>query len=82
MHSVLTGEDRREITPMKKKMKKNRMKKDEKQKTEWVLCSEDWRDIVIIYVPQLNHISLEDTYVEISKEEIKKAYKQTKEEHG
>ena len=24
--------------------------------TEWVLCSEDWTDIVIMYVPQLNYI--------------------------
>ena len=73
-HSVLTEEDRRDITLMKKK----RIKKDEKQKTQWVLCSEDWRDIVITYVPQLSNIPIEDNYAEISQKEIKKAYKQYK----
>ena len=28
--------------------------------TEWVLCSEDWRDIVITYVPQINNLAIED----------------------
>ena len=63
---------------MKKKMKKKRTKIDEKQKTEWVLCSEDWTDIVIMYVPQLNSVPIEDNYSEISQEEIKKVYKQYK----
>ena len=43
--------------------------------TEWVLCSEDWRDIVIMYVPELNDMPIEDNYADISCEEIKKAYK-------
>ena len=47
-------------------------------KTEWVLCSEDWRDIVITYVPQINNIPIENNYADISQEEIKKAYKQNK----
>ena len=34
--------------------------------TEWVLCSEDWRDIVITYVPNLNNIPIEDNYAYIS----------------
>ena len=42
--------------------------------TEWVLCSEDWRHIVIMYVPQLNDIPLEENYAEVSLEEIKDAY--------
>ena len=63
---------------MKKEIKKKRIKKDEKQKTEWVLCSEDWRDIVITYAPQLNNIPIEDNYAEISQKEIKKVYKQYK----
>ena len=57
-------------------MKKRKIKKDQKQITEQVLCSEDCRDIAITYVPQLNTIPIEDNYVEISQEEIRKVYKQ------
>ena len=35
---------------------------------------EDWRDIVIMYVPQISDIAIEDNYVDISQEEVKKAY--------
>ena len=42
----------------------------EHTQTEWVLCSEDWRDIVIMYVPQLNDITIDDNYANISLEEI------------
>ena len=62
-------------------MKKKKTKKQKKQnytKTKWVLCSEDWRDIVIMYIPELNDIPIEDNYADISQEEIKKAYKQYK----
>ena len=52
--------------------------KSKHTKTEWVLCSEDWRDIVIMYVPQINNIPIEGNYAEISQEEIKRAYKQNK----
>ena len=58
-------------------MKRKRMKRDAKSKhtkTEWVLCLEDWSDIVIRYVPQLNNIPIEDNYAGISLEEIKDAY--------
>ena len=61
----------------RKEMKKKRMKRDAKlkhTKTELVLCSEDWQDIVIMYVPQLNNIPIEDNYADISMEEIKDAY--------
>ena len=53
-------------------------RKKENAETEWVLCSEDWRDIVIMYVPELNDIPIEDNFADISQEEIKKAYKQYK----
>ena len=60
------------------KIKKNKNNKGncefEHVKTEWVLCSEDWRDIVIMYVTELNDIPIEDSYAEISKEEIKDIY--------
>ena len=32
--------------------------------TEWVLCSEDWQDIVITYIPQLNDTPIEDNYAD------------------
>ena len=66
-----------------KQMKRRGKKRDKRRhyeaeskhtKTEWVLCSEDWRDIVITYVPQLNNIPIEDKYADISLEEIKDAY--------
>ena len=63
---------------MKSKRKKSNERdyesKSEHTKTEWVLCSEDWRDIVIMYVPQLNDIAIEDNYANISLEEIKDIY--------
>ena len=65
MHSVLL--EKTEDT-MKSKKKKN-------AETEWVLCAEDWRDIVIMYVPELNDMPIEDNYADISWEEIKKAHK-------
>ena len=52
--------------------------KSKHTKTEWVLCSEDWRDTVITYVPQSNNIAVENNYADISQEEIKKVYKQNK----
>ena len=68
---------------MKKKGKKVDKRRDyetksKHTKTEWVLCSKDWRDIVIMYVPQMNNIAKEDNYADISLEEIKKAYKQNR----
>ena len=79
MHSAHPEEDRKEITQIeKKKMKEKKIEKDEKQKIAWILCSDDWRDIVTMYVPQLNNIPIEDNYAEISHKEIKKAYKQYK----
>ena len=42
--------------------------------TESVLCSEDWRDIVIMYVPEPNDIPIEENYAEVSLKEIKDAY--------
>ena len=64
---------------MKSKGRKRNKGKDHEvtsdhTQTEWVLCSEDWRDIVITYVPQLNDIAIEDNYANISLEEIEDAY--------
>ena len=50
--------------------------KKQKAETEWVLCSEDWRDIIITYVPNLNNTPIEENYVEIPIGQIKKTYKQ------
>ena len=67
-----------------KKMKKKKDKRGDHKtesghtQTEWVLCSDDWRDLVIMYVPELNNIPIEDNYAYISTQEIKKAYKQNK----
>ena len=47
-------------------------------KTEWILCSEDWSDIVIMYVPQHKDIAIEHNYADISQNEIKNMYKQNK----
>ena len=62
----------------KKKDKRAHEAESGHTQTEWLLCSEDWRDIVITYVPQLNLIPIEDNYAEISQTEIKKVYKQYK----
>ena len=59
----------------KKRDKRDHEAKLEHTQTEWVLWSDDWRDTVITYVPQLNNIPIEDNYGEISWEEIKKVYK-------
>ena len=53
-----------------------RKEEKEKAETEWVLCTEDWRDNVIMYVPNLNDIPIEENYAEIPIRQIKKAYKQ------
>ena len=42
--------------------------------TEWVLCSDDWQDIVTTYIPQLNDVSIEDNYGDISLKGIQDAY--------
>ena len=41
---------------------------------EWVLCSDDWQHIAIIYIPQLNDTLIEVNYADISLKEIKDAY--------
>ena len=81
MHSVFTEEDgRRNHTEEQRKEERQRDYESESEhiQTEWVLCSDGWRDIVIMYVPQLNNIPIEDNYAELSQEEIKKVYKQYK----
>ena len=76
MHSVLPEKIDLEDTMKRKKPKKQ--KKQNYTKTEWVLCSEDWRDIVIMYIPELNDKPIEDNYADMSWDEIKKAYKEYK----
>ena len=49
-------------------------RKKENAETEWVLCSEDWRDIMITYVPDLNNIPIKENYADISQEEIKDTF--------
>ena len=63
------------VLPEKREDTMNRKEKKENAETEWVLCSEVWRDIVITYVPDLNDIPIEENYAEIAQKEIKKAYK-------
>ena len=70
-----------EVWKLNKGKKRDHEAKSEYIQTEWVLCSEDWRDTVITYVPQLNNIPIEDNSAEISQKEIKKAYKQYKRKH-
>ena len=76
---------------MKTKQMKNKGKKrDERRdyetkskhtKTERVLCSEDWRDIVITYVPPLNSIPIKDDYTDIYRKKSIGCTNKTKEEH-
>ena len=44
-----------------------------KSKYEWVLCSENWQDFVIIHIPQLNMTSVEN-YANLSIKDIKDTY--------
>ena len=72
-------EEQEKIKQMKRKGKKGDKGSDyetksKHTKTEWVLHSGDWRDIVIMYVPQLSDIPIEDNYADISLEEIKDTY--------
>ena len=62
----------------KQKKRKTNKRRDQETKaehtqTEWVLCSEDRRD-VIMYVPDLNNIPIEENHADISQEEIKDAF--------
>ena len=47
---------------------------DENPMLHWVLCSERWEDIVIIAVPELNTILIENNYPDVSAQEIKRSY--------
>ena len=39
-----------------------------------VLCSERWEDIMIIAVPELDTILIENNYLEVSTQEMKRSY--------
>ena len=47
---------------------------DENHTLHWVLCSEIWEDIVIIAVPELDTIAIENNYLDVSVQEIKRSY--------
>ena len=47
---------------------------DESPMLHWVLCSKRWEDIVIIAVPELNTIPIENNYPDVSAQEIKRSY--------
>ena len=47
---------------------------DEKTTLHWVLCSERWEDIVIIAVPKLDTILIENNYLDVSTQEIKRSH--------
>ena len=76
MHSVITEED----TKMKKHKKRKTNKRTDQEtnpehtQTDWVLCSEDWRDVMIMYVPDCNNILIEENYADIPQEEIKDTF--------
>ena len=42
--------------------------------TEWVLCSDDWQDIVITYIPQMDNTPIEHKNADMSLKEIEDAY--------
>ena len=67
---------KKQIEEKKIKKKRNRTRDCEPKhaKSEWVLCSEYWRDIVIMYVAELNDIPIEDKNAKITQEGIKDAY--------
>ena len=52
-------------------MKRKRSRNSQK-KTEWVLCSRDSRDIVIMYVCNLNNILVENNYKHITQKKMEK----------
>ena len=45
---------------------------NEKSMLHWVLCSENWEDLIVIAVPELNTIPIESNYLDTSTENIKK----------
>ena len=47
---------------------------DENPTLHWVLCSERWEYIVIIAVPDLDTILIENNYSDVSAQEIKRSY--------
>ena len=76
----MEGEQKRKrLIQMRRKGKKRDKDRDyeaetKHAKTEWVLCSDDWKDIVVTFVPQLINIPIENNYVDIFLEEIEDAY--------
>ena len=40
----------------------------------WVLCSEIWEDLLLIAVLELDTISIENNYLDVSVKEVKRSY--------
>ena len=51
---------------------KRKRRKNSQEKTEWVLCLRDSRDIVIMYVHNLNNIPVGNNYKHIMQKKIEK----------
>ena len=47
---------------------------DEKSPLDWVLCSEDWEDPMVIALPELNTTLIESNYLDVSTQDIKRSY--------
>ena len=47
---------------------------DENPTLHWVLSSERWEDIVITAEPELDTILIENNYLDVSAQEIKRSY--------
>ena len=47
---------------------------DEKSPLHWVLCSENWEDLMIIAVPELSTTLIESSYLDVSTQDIKRSY--------
>ena len=45
-----------------------------KSPLHWVLCSENWKDLMIIAVPELNTHPIESNYSDVSTQDIKRSY--------
>ena len=46
---------------------------DEKSPFHWVPCSENWENLMIIAVPELNTYMIESNYLDLSTQDIKRS---------
>ena len=47
---------------------------DEKSPLHWVLCSENWEDLMIIAVPELYTTLIENNYLDVFTQGIQRSY--------